>query len=357
MSIINDYWNEHSTELIIVGMVLFILAVIAATTIMNFILLLDCDVTTYAFWKFGPTPDKYLTGKVIWISGSCSGIGEQLAYDLASKIPGCKLILSGNLTTLEGIKEKCLKKSKRMKPQDILVLPPFDIRDTKVHESMVKQVIDHFKRIDILINNVGRSQRAKFTEITPEEDAEIFGINVFGQISLSRHVMKVFEDQGSGHFVNTSSVAGKFGAPFSASYTASKHALQGYFETVRCEGWSKGIRVTTICPGPVMTPLIENSFHSETFIDEVRSSSSLKEGKLEVTRCTELMLVAISNCLQESWISLKPILWFCFTCQYFPDLSKYIMVRFLPPDRLYKMRTGAPARDLNLNVIQDTKKH
>jgi dehydrogenase/reductase SDR family protein 7 len=356
MPTISEYFNDHMTELVIVGLVLFILAVIITTTVLNFILMLDCDLTTYAFSKYGPSPDKYLSGKVIWISGSCSGIGEQLAYDFSSKIPGCKLILSGNLSTLDTIKEQCLKGSKgRMKAQDILTLPPFDIRDTKIHESMVKKVIEHFRRIDILVNNVGRTQRAKFTEISPEEDAEIFGINVFGQISLSRHVMKVFEEQGSGHFVITSSVAGKFGAPFSASYTASKHALQGYFETVRCEGWSKGIRVTTICPGPVMTPLIERSFHSDTFIDEVESSAQLKEGKLEVTRCTELMLVAISNCLQESWISLKPILWFCFTCQYFPDLSKYIMVRFLPPDRLYKMRKGT--RDQNQNIIPETKQN
>ena len=350
----NDYINDYLTELVIVGLVLLVLMVIALTSIINFILMLDCDLTTYCFWKFGPPIEKNLQGKVIWISGSCSGIGEQLAYDLCKRVSDCKLILSGNMPTLESIKSKCIAESKgNMKEENILILPVFDIRDTGLHESMVSKVLDHFKRIDILVNNVGRSQRAKFTEITPQEDVDIFGINVFGQINLSRHVMKVFERQGSGHFVITSSVAGKFGAPFSATYTASKYAIQGYFETVRCEGWSKGIRVTTVCPGPTLTPLIERSFHSETFIDEVKSSSSLKEGKLDVTRVTELMLVAIANSLQESWISLRPILWFCFTCQYFPDLSKYIMVRFLPPDRLYKMRTGTTEKtDQNQNLFK-----
>ena len=98
--------------------------------------------------------------------------------------------------------------------------------------------------------------------------------------------------------------------------------------------------MTTICPGPVLTPLIQRSFHSESFLDEVRDSQNLTDGKLHVTRCTKLMLVAIANKLQESWISLKPILWFCYCYQYFPDISKYIMVRYLPPDKLYKMRKG-----------------
>lgn len=114
----------------------------------------------------------------------------------------------------------------------------------------------------------------------------------------------------------------------------------GYFECIRCEAFSKGIRVTTICPGPVLTTLIKNSFHSESFLDEVNQSTNLADGKLSVERCTQLMLVAIANKLQESWISLKPILWFCYCYQYLPDISKYIMVRYFPPDKLYKMRRG-----------------
>ena len=95
-----------------------------------------------------------------------------------------------------------------------------------------------------------------------------------------------------------------------------------------------------ICPGPVLTPLIERSFHSESFLDEIRSAASLTDGKLQVTRCTELILIAISNKLQESWISLPPILWFCYFYQYLPDISKYFMVKYLPPDKLYNLRRG-----------------
>jgi len=357
---ISTFIEDHMMEIFAVFTLLAVSGGFGLLFLWRFLSILDCDLTTYVASRWGHlfagTISDRLSGKVVWISGACSGIGEQLAYDLA-KI-GCRLVLSGHLDTLTSIRNKCLEESDgKLKENDILALRPFDIRDCSLHEEMVTRVVQHFSRIDILVNNVGRSQRAKFTEIPVNEDRELFDINVFGQISLSRTVMKVFEEQGSGHFVITSSVAGKFGAPFSASYTASKHALQGYFETVRCEGFTKGIVVTTICPGPTLTPLIERSFHSESFKEEVAMSSNLKDGKLSVTRCTELMTVAIAYRLQESWISLPPILWFCFTCQYYPDLSKFIMVRFLPPDRLYKMRKGDSSTgdktDKNRNVMTD----
>lgn len=181
---------------------------------------------TYLYSIYGSDPKKVLPNKVIWVSGACSGIGEQLAYDLAAI--GAKLVISGHMDNLESIKEKCIKLSGgKLTDRDILALPPFDIREFHLHREIVHSVVLYFDRIDIMINNIGRSQRATFQEITISEDKEIFDINVFGQINLARNVMNQFVKQGFGHFVVTSSVAGKFGAPFSASYTASKHALAG----------------------------------------------------------------------------------------------------------------------------------
>jgi dehydrogenase/reductase SDR family protein 7 len=79
--------------------------------------------------------------------------------------------------------------------------------------------------LDVLVNNAGRSQRAVWEEIEVEVDKEIFDLNVFSVVHLSRIVIKYFKTRDGGHIVVTSSVAGLFGAPFSASYTASKHAI------------------------------------------------------------------------------------------------------------------------------------
>ena len=223
---ISDFVNQYSTELSVVAGLVFFFILAITVAVLAFLESLDCDLLTALYSKFGQKPAQVLKGKVIWISGACSGIGEQLAYDLAAI--GAKLILSGHLDTLNDIKRKCLHVSQgKLEMQDILALPPFDIRDYNLHREMVDTVVNYFDRVDILINNIGRSQRATFQEITVSEDKEIFDINVFGQINLSRLVMNQFVKQGFGHFVVTSSVAGKFGAPFSASYTASKHALAG----------------------------------------------------------------------------------------------------------------------------------
>lgn len=342
--------DQYLLHLVLLITVVSALVLGLVILVYRFIIKLDCDLMTYLYSLYGADPKETLRNKIIWISGACSGIGEQLAYDLASI--GAKLVLSGHMNNLQAVKDKCIQVSQgKLHERDILALPPFDIREYQLHREIVHTVVLYFDKIDIMINNVGRSQRATFQEITVNEDREIFDINVFGQINLARNVMNQFVKQGFGHFVVTSSVAGKFGAPFSASYTASKHALAGYFECIRCEAFSKGIRVTTICPGPVLTTLIKNSFHSESFLDEVNQSTNLADGKLSVERCSQLMLVAIANKLQESWISLKPILWFCYCYQYFPDISKYIMVRYFPPDKLYKMRKGKSNQ--NSSVTED----
>lgn len=199
--------------------------------------------------------------------------------------------------------------------------------------------MEHYGRIDVFVNNIGRTQRSSFVDISSEQDKEIFDINVFGQIALSRQVCKVFLKQRKGHFCVTSSVAGKFGAPNSATYTASKYALIGFFETIRSEYRPKGIRVTTICPGPVHTPLLERSFYSKAFEDEVKNNSKAKEGRMEVRRCGYLMAVAIANQLSEAWICLKPILYIVYLSQFMPNFGRYVL-SLIPPERQMLIREG-----------------
>ncbi|GFT01001.1 hypothetical protein TNCV_4054081 [Trichonephila clavipes] len=164
---------------------------------------------------------EFLQGKVIWITGSSSGIGEYLSYELAHH--GCKLILSGTSEErLNSVKLKCIEIG--LTEDDIYVLP-FKLTDFEIHGDCVKKVLQKFRRLDILINNAGRSQRATFEEIDINVDKEIFDINVFGTLNLTRKILPHFIANGRGHFVVTSSCVGKMGAAFSASYTGSKHAL------------------------------------------------------------------------------------------------------------------------------------
>ncbi|CAN7975500.1 unnamed protein product, partial [Ixodes persulcatus] len=183
----------------------------------------DADLTLLFKAKFGRSVDT-LKGKVIWITGASSGIGEYLAYEL-SKV-GARLALSGtNIENLNKVKENCLALGKSRGAEVLTV--PFNICDFACHEEQLKKVLDCYGKLDILVNNAGRSQRAAFEEIPLEVDREMLDVNLLGPVCLTRTVVKYFKAKGQyGHIVVTSSVAGKIGAPFSATYTGSKHALQ-----------------------------------------------------------------------------------------------------------------------------------
>lgn len=100
-----------------------------------------------------------------------------------------------------------------------------DLMDFKTHEKCFQQAVDHFGAVDVLFNNAGRSQRANFDDIDLVVDEQMFNLNVFAVVNMSRIALKHFNKKGRGHIAVTSSIAGIFGVPFSATYTASKHAL------------------------------------------------------------------------------------------------------------------------------------
>lgn len=162
-----------------------------------------------------------LRGKIIWITGASSGIGKQLAIELSKH--HVKLCISArNVERLEAVKEECLKNTKLLLPNDILVLK-MDMLDIEHHQRYFDTVVNHFGGLDILVNNAGRSQRASFEEIDLKVDRELFELDVFSIINLTRIYVK--HCKGRGHVAATSSSVGLISVPNSASYTAAKHAI------------------------------------------------------------------------------------------------------------------------------------
>ncbi|MGI9531847.1 SDR family oxidoreductase [Lutimonas sp.] len=189
--------------------------------------------------------------KVIWITGSSSGIGKAMAMSYASQ--GAQLILSArNKKALEAVKSSCSN------PDKIKVFP-LDLSDNKDLSSVVRQAIDFFGKVDILINNAGISQRALVKDTVLEVDRQIFEVNYFGTIALTKALLPHFLDRNSGQFVVISSVVGKIGTPLRSSYSASKHALHGFYDSLRAENYEQGIKVTIICPGFVNTDVSINA--------------------------------------------------------------------------------------------------
>lgn len=189
---------------------------------------------------------SFFSGKVIWITGASSGIGEALVYKLAGS--GAKLILSArNPDLLKTVATKA-----GLKEGQYLVIP-FNLADTSHVNEYVKSVTDKFGRIDYLINNGGLSQRGEAMDTAENVERNLMEVNYFGHVALSKAVLKVMIAQRAGHITVISSIAGKFGFFLRSSYSAAKHALHGYFESLRLEQEKNNIRVLIVCPGKIRT--------------------------------------------------------------------------------------------------------
>ena len=185
-------------------------------------------------------------GKVVWITGASSGIGEALVYAFVKR--GATIIASSNDPgALEEVKNNCGPLSEQVN------CIAFDLSDTKDISELVKAQIVKHDKIDILVNLGGVSQRAEIVETPLWLDRKIMEINYFGTIALTKAVLPYMIEKKSGFVLATSSISGRFGFPLRSAYSASKQALHGFFETLFLENKKNNIKSSVIIPGRVRT--------------------------------------------------------------------------------------------------------
>ncbi len=166
--------------------------------------------------------------QVVWITGASSGIGAGLAQVFHKE--GAKVILSARREAeLERVKAQC-----NAGPGAVHVVP-FDVVDAAAREEAARRVEDISGKVDVLVNNAGISQRALGKDTDMDVDRRIMEVDYFAPIALTKLVLPKMMQRKSGHLVVTSSVAGKYGIPLRSAYCAAKHALHGYFDTMRIE--------------------------------------------------------------------------------------------------------------------------
>jgi short-subunit dehydrogenase len=233
---------------------------------------------------------KSLKDQVIWITGASSGIGEALACEMSAQ--GAKLILSSRrIAELERVKNNCAH------PDQVHILP-LDLTDSARLEDKVATAIALFGHIDIMVHNGGMSQRALVIETEIAVHREVMELNYFSYIILTKALLPHFIERRSGYFVVTSSVMGKIGTPMRAAYAASKHALHGYFDSLRAEVDKYGIKVTILTPGYIHTPIAvisgDGSFLS--------SKSDQINGGFSSDKAAGQIIKAIQNKTYEPYI-------------------------------------------------------
>jgi dehydrogenase/reductase SDR family protein 7B len=205
-----------------------------------------------------------LQGKRIWITGASSGIGEALAH--ACRAEGAELILSARrMAELERVAAQLAS----INSPAAITLQALDVSDTATIPGIVSGVIEKTGGIDILINNAGISQRSYAVDTALDVDRRIMEVNFFGTVALTKALLPQMLAQKSGTIIVISSISGKFGFYLRSAYAASKHALHGFFESLRMEVFREGVRVMLVCPGKIRTNI---SLHALTADGSTHSS-------------------------------------------------------------------------------------
>lgn len=234
-----------------------------------------------------------LKNKVVWITGASSGIGKSLATLLSSQ--NTKLILSSrNEMALKKVKEACFYK------EGVNILP-LDLEDYHTFEEKVKEAISFFGGVDVLINNGGISQRSLAEETIISVDKRIMDVNYLGTIALTKAILPYFIKNKKGQFVITTSIVGKIGTPLRSSYAASKHALHGFFDSLRAEIHKYNIKVTLVCPGFVTTNVSKNALIGNGSAQEKMDTATANG--IHPDRFARLMLKAIQKEKEEVYIA------------------------------------------------------
>jgi dehydrogenase/reductase SDR family member 7B len=248
--------------------------------------------------------------KTVWIVGASSGIGKSLAINMSKY--NVNLILSSRREEeLAKVKEECLQVSKQCS------IIPLDLEKNDDYSKQVEEVGKLGNNIDYLFLVGGISQRSLSSETPISIDRRLMEINYFGNISLTKAVLPVMMSKKSGHIIVVSSVVGKFGFPLRSAYSASKHALHGYFETLRAEQKVNNINVTIVIPGRVKTRISYNALLKDG--SKHGEMDAGQENGISADSCAKQIIKAVDRNKKEVLIGGKEI-YLVWIRKFFPFL-------------------------------------
>jgi NAD(P)-dependent dehydrogenase (short-subunit alcohol dehydrogenase family) len=179
--------------------------------------------------------------KTIFITGASSGFGKETAKLFQEQ--GWNVIAT--MRSPENEQELSML-------ENVLVIR-LDVQDSVSIQNAVREAIEHFGSIDVLLNNAGYGLMGVFESVTPQQIQKQYAVNVFGLMDVTQAVLPQMRKQGSGTIINISSFGGQVGLPFGSLYNSSKFAVEGFSESLAHEVCTFGISVKIIEPGGVAT--------------------------------------------------------------------------------------------------------
>lgn len=198
-------------------------------------------------------------GAVAIVTGGASGIGKALGEELATR--GCEVILADlQLEMAEEVAATICDQGGKASAYAL------DVTDAEAVEMLLKDTFERCQRLDYMFNNAGIALNGKFEDFELHHWRKTIDINLMGVVYGVRAAHKYMSKQGFGHIINTASFAGVFPWPTTIAYTASKHAIVGMSTALRAELADTGVQVSVLCPGTILTPMIEKGASPERWV-------------------------------------------------------------------------------------------
>jgi dehydrogenase/reductase SDR family member 7B len=203
----------------------------------------------------------------------------------------------------------------------------FDLEQEKSVVSAANKVMSEGVKIDCLYHFGGIGQRSFANETPMLINRKIFEVNFFGTVALTKAILPAMIENGGGHIAVTSSIVGKFGFPYRSAYSASKHALHGFFESLRAENKKNNIRVSIIIPGRIKTNISLNAINkngnAHGIMDEGQDKGKTAEAGAKII-CRKLKKEP-----KEIMVGGKEML-MIYIRRFFPALYYYLSLKVKP---------------------------
>lgn len=189
--------------------------------------------------------------KVVYITGAASGIGYEIAVAFAKA--GAKIVLT------DINKEAVIKAAEELTNQGYESLGlACDVTQEDHLKETINQTVEHFGRLDVLINNAGMQHVSAIEDFPTEKFELLIKIMLTAPFIATKHVFPIMKQQGGGRIINMASINGLIGFAGKAAYNSAKHGVIGLTKVAALEGAEHGITVNAVCPGYVDTPLVRN---------------------------------------------------------------------------------------------------
>jgi short-subunit dehydrogenase len=215
----------------------------------------------------------YYQDKIAIVTGGLSGIGRSISIYLVKQ--GAKVIIADiNLEKSEEF--KAIVSSMTGSYEIVRV----DVSNFDEIKTLVDQTHKMYKKIDFLFNNAGIGINGEFQDFKMEQIKKVMDVNYYGVINGCYSVYPIMKKQGFGHIINTSSLLGLIPGGLTSAYSASKHAVVGFSQTLRSEAKLYGIQVTLLCPGQLKTNINETNINVSGFMNSEKNQNINNNAKI-----------------------------------------------------------------------------